>query len=270
MNMNNVKILSVAMGVTAVGLGMLSTPASAITISPVTTPPDPPSGWTDLGWVVEGKGGGNTWEIALEDANYNVKTDRDWTWENGDDVPWQLDWNETANEVTFKLGAGTPSERTLSFTSSPAGPSKWNGFSLWTRATTKANKVDPGTNVLLEVLEIRESGEAAYSTVTDVSSSATSPASGTNITKNFFTTGSDNIDSMRGIVNLSWTGVNPQQRNASSRVGFKIKGFDPLDPPEPPSQLVQSLPEPGSIFSLLALGTLGAFSGLKNKLGNKG
>ncbi|WP_342747360.1 choice-of-anchor W domain-containing protein [Hydrococcus rivularis] len=216
--------------------------------------------WTDLNWAVEGKVGSlSTWELALQNNKYQVQsgTERQWNWVNNEQVPWQLDWDSSNRQIKFTLGSDL--RKQVSFFNANSVMNEFNGFYLWTRATTTLNMVDPGTKISLEVTEVKGINDSIFTSVSGISSSATAPSTSnqTAITKNFFSS-NESIASLKGFVSMSWTSNNPQAKGANSRVGFKIKGYNrPV-----------AVSEPASILGLLAVGTIGASSTLKCKKAN--
>ena len=245
--------MSVVMGATVAGLTITSQPASAITLNFEKEGDTPPPGWLNLDWTVEGRvGGTRTWEFTIKKDNEVSKPGDpqfDVTWLNGVDLAWSLDWDENTTTASFTIGNNTIS------LSPENSPSTFDGFYLWTRALTTANKVDPGTNAFLEVTTVN--GES----VIPVSSTATAPdvVGQQEITKNFFSSDTP-ITSMGGIARISWLdgAVNPFTANAQSRVGWKIEGFSTGDIHTP-------VPEPTSILGLLGFAAISAGSTLKHK-----
>lgn len=237
-------------------LGVNSQSASAVTLTPkgdisVVASNSPvvnhiPTDWDDLGWMVEGRiGGTRTWEYTIKEYEaVSVAGDPQFhvNWENNVALDWSLDWNGT--RADFTIGSNTVSYDTGN------SPVDFDGFYLWTRATTKTNKVDPGTNVFFEVDTVNNQS------VIPVFSSATSPDvnNKTSWSKNYFS--SDTIIiSMSGTAKISWDSddVNPFAANAQSRLGLKIVGFKTPD-------TSQTTPEPTAIFSLIGIGALGIIS----------
>ena len=128
---------------------------------------------------------------------------------------------------------------------------EFNGFFLWTKSHTTDGRVDPGTEMLVQLNEVN--GDA----IAPVTSSATAPENGLEISKFFFASDMA-IESMSGFVKMSWPdgGNHPQQKRARDRVAFKIEGFYTGEPHT-------EVPEAASALVLLALGALGL--GLKQK-----
>jgi hypothetical protein len=251
------KFIATTMGTTLLGLTLISQPAKAININLVSTQdtPIPPASWgEDLGWIVEGRAGVKgkaDWEVKLSKYQYDSINQQEthvnplsgdtieWDWQNGVDVPWLLEWD--GNTIKYTFG----NKPTIDYTSN-AGLSL-DAFYLWTRATTASDKVGDGTEMLVEVTGVKEVGATNFTTVFGVESSAIAPATGTDITKNWFASDKP-IAALQGIARMSWDlgEPNPNVAKARSRVGFKIVGFDP--------EASVSVPEPGVIFGLLSVG----------------
>jgi hypothetical protein len=243
------------LGLTVAGLVLTSPNVSATTLKFIGDESDfgedSPPEWTDLNWTVEGKIGGNTWEIALEDGDYNVKNNQNFKWQDNQPVPWKLDWDQTKQKLTFELGSNSAFSYTADTTITD-----FTGFYLWTRATTQTNRVEADTKIDLKVTEINGMGVSASSSATAPLTSGTTTA----ITKNFFQSDTA-IQSMEGEVLIDWPSFNPQSKNASSRIGFKIQGYStPQFEFAPPS-----VPEPSALLGLLGIGTFGLSTGFKRK-----
>jgi hypothetical protein len=254
------KIITPAIGAILLSLTLISQPAKATNLSLVSTQdtPIPPAGWDDLGWIVEGRAGvkgKGDWEVKLSEYQYDPIAQKenhvnplagdtiDWDWQNGVDVPWLLEWD--GNKVKYTFG----NKPTIDYVSNTGLP--LDAFYLWTRATTTTspNLVGDGTEMLLKVTGVKEVGATSFTIVSGVESSAVAPITNnvTNITKNWFVSDKP-IAALQGIARMSWdlADPNPNQKNARSRVGFKIVGFD--------LEESTSVPEPGVIFGLLAVG----------------
>ncbi|MDJ0732883.1 MAG: hypothetical protein QNJ47_02160 [Nostocaceae cyanobacterium] len=240
----------VALGTTFAGLTFASQSALAINITQSISYNQEitqeqriaPDGWTDLGWKVEGRAGaagGADWEFGVRPSNDSQPVEQlEWDWINGQEVRWNLTWDKSNQKVSFQLDNKNPIDYTLSNIDS-----LFNGFYLWTRATTVQGKVDPGTNVYIEVNNVNgENVNPLFSTTT-----ATNQEGFTSLRETYFLSDRE-IDTLSGILKMSWEdgAVNPQKANARSRLGLKVKGFS-----------VASIPEPGSIFGLLVIGALG-------------
>lgn len=245
---------TVVFSASVAGLAGLSKPVSAASLSFVSQGDATPDGWTNLNWTLEGRAGvagAGDWEFGIKDgAATSPAAQFNWTWNNSQAVAWSLDWNGTT--ALFSIG-----NQSIALAQPNPSSDIFNGFYLWTRATTADGQVDPGTNISLQVNAVN--GES----VTPASSSATAPTSGTEITKNYFSSDTF-ISSLSGIASMSWLddAVNPQQERARSRVSLRIEGFDTGERPTqvPPTE---SVPEPASLVGLLLLGALGAASGVK-------
>lgn len=247
---NKLATTTLAVGASVLSFGMLSQPAAAINLTFVKAGDIPPPNWTNLNWTVEGRAGAKgfaDWEFATkEDDGLKTVEQLNWNWQNGQEVPWMLTWD--GNTVSFSLGG-----QTIAFNQENPPAKSFNGFYLWTRATTASGKVDPETKMFLEVNQVN--GIA----VNPVFSSAIAPPGqgNTNITKNYFASDTS-IKSLSGIANMSWLlgSPNPNQANARSLVGLKIEGFS--DPSA-------SVPEPGTVAGVLAMGMFGVTSVLRRK-----
>lgn len=241
-------VTTLAAGASVLGLVLLSQPAAAIDLTFVHEGDAVPEGWTNLNWTVEGRAGAQgfaDWEFATKEDDVHTTIEQlEWDWQNGQEVPWLLNWD--GNTVSFTLGG-----QTIAFYQENPPAESLNGFYLWTRATTKSGTVDPGTKIFLEVNEVN--GIA----VDPVSSLATAPVGegNTDITKNYFASDTS-ITSLSGIANMSWLegAVNPNLANARSRVGLKIEGFS-----------YASVPEPGTVTGIVAMGMFGVSSVLRRK-----
>jgi len=250
MNMIHNKLVAttLAAGASVLSFGMLSQPAAAIDLTFVSEGDTVPEGWTNLNWTVEGRAGAKgfaDWEFSTKEDDIHTTVEQlQWNWQNDQEVPWLLNWD--GNTVSFTLGG-----QTIAFYQDNPPAKSLNGFYLWTRATTKSGKVDPGTEILLNVNAVN--GIA----VAPVSSSAIAPLGegNTTITKNYFASDTS-ITSLSGIANMSWLegSPNPNLENARSRVGLKIEGFS-----------YASIPEPGAVAGLVAMGMFGVTSVLRRK-----
>lgn len=231
-----------AAGASVLGFGLLSESALAIDLKFVQQGDAVPTDWINLNWTMEGRAGAKgvaDWEFATkEDDVHKTVGQLNWDWQNDQQVPWTLKWD--GHTVSFILDG-----QTIAFYQENPPAESFNGFYLWTRATTESGKVDPGTKILLEVNSVNGID------VDPVWSSATAPdVDGyTNITKNYFASDTP-ITSVSGIANMSWLkgAVNPNVANARSRVGLKIEGFSFPSTP---------VPEPSTGVGIVAIGLLG-------------
>lgn len=218
---------------------LASLPAQAVTLTPVSDPTD----WTDLGWAVEGRAGAT----GFRDYEYAIGPDgaqagntgqiyRDWT--NGEDVPWSLTWN--GSTAAFTLGS-----QTISYAPVDAASNVFDGFYLLTRSLTRDASVAPGTSMALSVSSVNGAG------ITPVSSVSTAPAAGQDLDQFFFRSDTP-ISSLAGLARLSWElgAPNPNANDARGAVTFKLRGFDAIGDN-------QTVPEPGAIAALAALGLWG-------------
>lgn len=243
------KVTSISLGIACLGFSLFSTPASAVNFTKFSDADVPSlSGWTDLGWKLEGRAGVKgygDWEIGIgENIDPLTPTEQlTWDWDNGETVNWELNWDGSTVNFTFD------NRPELSYTSTVDNSLNFDSFYLWTRATTKTGKVAPHTEIYLEVTEFQELGAVDFTKVSNIFSFATAPESSdeTDITKNWFTSDRE-IAALKGIVRMSWdeNAVNPNQARARSLVGFKIVGYD--NNPEP-----TSVPEPGIVLGLLSV-----------------
>lgn len=246
---NKLVATTLAAGASVLGFGMLSQPAAAIDLTFVHEGDTVPEGWTNLNWTVEGRAGAKgfaDWEFSTKEDDIHTTVEQlQWNWQNDQEVPWLLNWD--GNTVSFTLGG-----QTIAFYQENPPAKSLDGFYLWTRATTKSGKVDPGTEILLNVNAVN--GIA----VDPVSSSAIAPPGegNTDITKNYFASDTS-ITSLSGIANMSWLegSPNPNLENARSRVGLKIEGFSTST----------SVPEPGTVAGIVAMGMFGVTSVLRRK-----
>lgn len=214
-------------------------PVQAVTLTPVSEP----TGWTDLGWAAEGRAGAT----GFRDYEYAIGPDgaqadntgqiyRDWA--NGEDVPWSLTWN--GSTAAFTIGA-----ETISYAPVGALSNVFDGFYLLTKSLTRDASVAPGTSMALSVAAVNGVG------VAPVSSVSTAPATGQDLDQFFFRSDTP-ISSLAGLARLTWDAgdPNPNANDARGAVTFKIRGFDA-------SGDNQTVPEPGAIAALAALGIWG-------------
>jgi len=246
---NKLVATTLVAGASVLGFGMLSQPAAAIDLTFVHEGDTVPEGWTNLNWTVEGRAGAKgkaDWEFSTKKDDIHKTVEQlQWNWQNGEEVPWLLNWD--GNTVSFTLGG-----QTIAFYQDNPPAKSLDGFYLWTRATTKSGTVDPGTKIFLEVNEVNGIE------VDPVSSLATALVGEGNktITKNYFASDTS-ITSLSGIANMSWLegSPNPNLENARSLVGLKIEGFSTST----------SVPEPGTVAGIVAMGMFGVSSVLRRK-----
>ena len=233
------------MGLSCAGAVALPSPSFAASITRIPEnyafrDPSVPEGWENLNWVTRGRASApGDWEfgVTTEENINGVEDQAHWNWSNGEKVAWNLLWDDAGNELTFTIGG-----RTLNL--DQAGPAKgpFNGFFLWTLSWTTSGRVDPGTEMFLQV-------ETVNGTAVDasVNSSATATETGGEISK-FFYASDETIQTMSGFARMSWLdgSPNPQAKRARDRVAFKIEGFYTGES--------QDVPEPASLLGLLAIG----------------
>jgi hypothetical protein len=226
---NKLITTSLAVGASVISFGVLPQPASAVNVNLVQEGDLTPNGWTNLNWTLEGRAGAKgqrDWEFGIGEDQFSRPTGEfHWDWQNQQEVPWTLDWN--GNRVSFTI-----QNQTISYSQQTPPAKSFDGFYLWTRATTANRKVDPGTKMFLQVNTVNGMG------INPVSSSATAPAltadNLTDITKNYFASDTP-INSLSGIATMSWSdgALNPNEEAAGSRVGLKIEGFSTSSTPVP-------------------------------------
>ncbi|MGA9380384.1 MAG: choice-of-anchor W domain-containing protein [Phormidium sp.] len=250
--------MSAALSVTGSGLG-LAIPASAIQLKLVQDAPyaPAPSGWTDLGWKVEGRAGapfGEDYEFAIgpngAQANNTGQIYRDWN--DGEIVDWSFNWDGQTAKFTLAgedifYSLGNPS------------PYIFNGFSLLTNVDTRTynapalgtRRVEEGTQIDL-IIKTLNGGD-----VTSIFSSSIGQAEEVqNLSKKFFSS-PESITSLTGTVKMSWLNIDPNAIKARSRVSFQIQGYD--------FEGQRSIPELTSTLSLLAFGLFGFGSLIKRR-----
>ncbi|MFB2878266.1 choice-of-anchor W domain-containing protein [Floridanema aerugineum] len=257
--------MSAALGVTAGSLG-LAIPAFAVGLTLVQDEPyaPAPSGWTNLGWKVEGRAGapfGEDYEFAIgpngAQANNTGQIYRDWN--NGEIVDWSFNWDGQTAKFTL---AG---EEILYSLLNPS-PNIFNGFYLLTNVDTRSynapvlgtQRVAEGTQIDLIVKTLNGQDATDTSGILDsvFSSSVGQATEAQSLSKKFFSS-PEAITSLTGTVKMSWLNINPNEIKARSRVSFQIQGYDF------PGQ--RSIPEPTSVLTLLAFGAFGVGSLIKHR-----
>jgi hypothetical protein len=257
--------MSAALGITTAGLGV-ATPAFAVQLRLVQDSPyaPAPSGWTNLGWKVEGRAGapfGEDYEFAIgpngAQANNTGQIYRDWIDE--EIVDWSFNWDgQIAN---FALGGSE-----ISYSLLNPSTNIFNGFSLLTNVDTRSynapalgtRRVEEGTQIDLIVKTLNGK------TVTDTtgifdsifSSSIGQATEAQSLSKKFFSSPTA-ITSLTGTVKMSWLNINPNEIKARSRVTFQIQGYD--------FEEQRRIPEPTSTLTLLAFGAFGVGSLIKRR-----
>ncbi|MEQ8959970.1 MAG: PEP-CTERM sorting domain-containing protein [Coleofasciculus sp. C2-GNP5-27] len=226
---NKLITTSLAVGASVISFGVLSQPASAVNVNFVQEGGNPPDGWTNLNWTLDGRAGAKgsgDWELGIGEDNFPIPKDQfHWDWQNQQEVPWTLDWD--GNTVSFTI-----QEQTISYYQATPPATSFNGFYLWTRSQTEIEKgkVAPGTEMFLQVDAINGID------IDPVSSSAVAPETqgNQNITKNYFSSDTQ-ISTLSGIARMSWLdgAPNPNQAQARSRVELKIEGFSTPSTPVP-------------------------------------
>ncbi|MEQ8384940.1 MAG: PEP-CTERM sorting domain-containing protein [Coleofasciculus sp. A1-SPW-01] len=221
---NKLITTSLAVGASVISFGVLSQPASAVNVTFVKEGGNPPDGWTNLNWTLEGRAGKEPgdWEFATKEDDGNPIEQLEWEWQNQEEVPWTLEWD--GNTVSFNI-----QDQTISYYQATPPATSFDGFYLWTRTTTSDGKVAPGTKMFLEVDAVNGID------IDPVSSSAIAPEpDGQNITKNYFSSDTQ-ISTLSGIATMSWSdgAPNPNLAAARSLVGLKIEGFSTSSTPVP-------------------------------------
>ncbi|HEY9298669.1 MAG TPA: choice-of-anchor W domain-containing protein [Phormidium sp.] len=257
--------MSAALGVTAGGLG-LAIPASAVQLQLVQDSPyaPAPSGWTDLGWKVEGRAGapfGEDYEFAIgpngAQANNTGQIYRDWN--DGEVVDWSFNWD--GQTAKFALAG-----QEILYSLLNPSPNIFNGFSLLTNVDTRSynapalgtRRVKEGTEIDLIVKTLNGENVTDTSETFDsiFSSSIGQAAAAQSLSKKFFSSPTA-ITSLTGTVKMSWLNINPNEIKARSRVTFQIQGYD--------VEGQRSIPEPTSTLTMLVFGAFGAASLLKRR-----
>jgi hypothetical protein len=249
MNFNRWTALPAVLGIACSGVAALPMDAIAASITRVPgnfafQDPSTPEGWENLNWVARGRASApGDWEfgVTTDDDINGVAQQADWDWMSGQEVFWNLLWDDAENKLTFTIGG-----ETLVLDQTGPADGVFNGFFLWTRATT-GNKVDAGTEMFLQVNNVN-----GMDVTSPVTSGATAPAPTGTVISKFFYASDEAITSMSGFARMTWPdgGVNPQQAAARDRVAFKIEGFYTGDTD------TEAVPEPASVLGLLTLGAV--------------
>ncbi|MGB3401136.1 MAG: putative Ig domain-containing protein [Microcoleaceae cyanobacterium] len=205
-----------------------SSSAAPVTLTPVTN-------FSEIGairanstklWSVEGRGGGiSTYEFAIgpSGAQADLHEQAEHVWQNGEDVPWSLEWQ--GDEVVFTVAG-----ESISY---PIGDSAvLNTLSLLTKVNTQnGDKVSPGTSMSFSVEEVN--GETLSA---PISLTSTGVEQGQDLDALFLTSDGE-IANISGIARLSWLedGVNPHSQDSHSHVTFKLSGYQQTQLSEPPT-----------------------------------
>jgi hypothetical protein len=253
MNFNRWTALPAVLGIACAGVAALPMDAIAASITRVPgnfafQDPSTPEGWENLNWVARGRASApGDWEFGVTtDDNINgVVQQANWNWVSGQEVPWDLLWDDAENKLTFTIGG-----RELILDQTGPADGVFNGFFLWTNSVTTNNRVSPGTEMFLQVNTVN-----GMAVDPSVNSGATSPgpsAPTAQVISKFFYASDEAITSMSGFARMTWPddGLNPQDERARDRVAFKIEGFYTGDTD------TEAVPEPASVLGLLALGAV--------------
>lgn len=260
MSKSSLLAISALLGVTAGSLG-IATPVLAVQLNLVQDAPyaPAPSGWTNLGWKVEGRAGapfGEDYEFAIgpngAQANNTGQIYRDWN--NDEILDWSFNWN--GQTAKFTLGG----EEILYSLLNPS-PNIFNGFSLLTNVDTRSydapalgtRRVAEGTEINLIVNTLNGPNITDSSNV--FSNSIGQAEEAQSLSKKFFASPIA-ITSLTGTVKMSWLDIDPNAIKARSRVTFQIQGYDFEE---------KRIPEPTSILSLLAFGAFGVTTLIKRQ-----
>ncbi|MDJ0732066.1 MAG: hypothetical protein QNJ33_18975 [Crocosphaera sp.] len=161
--------------------------------------------------------------------------DRQLTWPDGVNVPFELTCNTETNLVTLTLNDDPNS--TTSFTANNC--EGIGGLKIFAQAR-QGNKIDPGTTMRIRVNEVREIGGTIQS-VSGLSALAT--AAGTQFVEdNFYFLDSpddggfgftNGIDLIRGTLRMNWLegDQNPQAGNTGSRIQTQLIPLTRVDDP---------------------------------------
>jgi hypothetical protein len=246
---------------------------------------------TDIG-KVEGRAGASgtigDYEvgIGLNGAQANVADRLQLLWIDEAVYNWTLNWNTTTNVATFTVGSNSINYDFDLSASPTLSLDKFNSFGIQARADDPSSYITENTALFLTVDSMTMSPvnplapTASVTIEPDLSLSAISSLSSPNIISEFYTLNvlgsglnslNSEITSMSGTFSMDIPngGVNPQAKSARSRIGFEVLLFDPpVDNTEVPSTNSpinrEATPEPGTVFSLFALGALG-WSSMKKR-----
>lgn len=223
---------------------------------------------TDIG-VIEGRAGASglagDYEvgIGLNGAQADVDDRLQLDWVDETVYNWTLTWNPTENLATFDVGGNSINYDFDDSASPTLNLDKFNAFGIQARADNPSDFISEDTSMTITVDNIvfdPLNGNATVSENPNIVFQAVSNAANPSIVDNFYTinaaaigNAASEIVSMTGtfVMDIPNSGVNPQDESARSRIGFQVLMFDP-----PPNGA--SVPEPGSVLSLLGLGLLGA------------
>ena len=224
---------------------------------------------------VEAVAGGRGKELffGVNGSGVGTQSSADFTWNNRTQYDWTLTWDTVNNLAQFTVENFNTKLQYDFDNSSLADPTldKFNAFGLITKANgTGRSPVEDGTKISLDIDTVAFSNGDSISDLSTIGSNSVSSIanSTTQIFDKQFYVLSDagvEITEITGNFSLDWNNVNPQSVNANSFMGFEFKLFNnPTTSIDDSSS--KSTPEPGSIISLFALGTLGLIrSKQKNK-----
>lgn len=258
------QIIPTLLGIVAAGV--VTQPATALTLTLVQSgeSSDPaPIGFTqdlkifESEWRAGASDEVGDYEAAIgpNGANYPLAGTFQIDWGNAQEVVWDIDYTSFngVSELTITPTGGTP--QSVIYDSPLSG--LWKKFALF--ANVKPHGlVAEGTSIEIAITDINGCALGGC----DLSSTPTSATYSTNLSEAKYFSTDDPITSMKGKVIISWTSLDPQPSSGGARsaVAVKLKAFDPptIDPAE-------TIPEPGTLLSLLTVGGLGLLSGLKSK-----
>lgn len=224
---------------------------------------------TEIG-VVEGRAGtaGTTGDyevgIGLNGAQADLTDQLQLDWVDETVYNWTLDWNSIDNIATFTVGGNSINYDFDLSDSQNLELDKFNAFGIQARADNPSPFITEGTEITLNIngMTFNTNPEGINnSSVTDnpnLTVSTISDNNSPNIFEQFYTINASaselnsvnsEITSMSGtfMMDIPDGGVNPQDADARSRIGFQVLLFDPP---------AQSVPESTSILSLLGLSAL--------------
>ncbi len=270
----------------------------------------------DLGWEFDGRVGGGSnpstgvhdfrrdWETACtvsESQNPLTPPGPDhWFWRGNQNVPFELTWNRTTNNLSVIFGGDTnpntpdlpdetanfPGKHTLNcnFSEPAIAQDFLRGFEISAFSQTDQDdtscKTAAGSETFLRLTQIgtRQNNMLSFQNI-NVTSTAIAPS--TNF--GFTTRGSEviffsnslarPIEVVRGTARMNWpSNCNAYLSNGKSRLQFKIQGLGRLQNPPTLAAFAAaaapsspSVPEPSVVLGLLAVGTLGIGATLKSK-----
>jgi hypothetical protein len=217
---------------------------------------------------VEGIAGGGSKEIFFGingSSTSGVQSSVDLIWEDNKTYNWNLTWNPNTNQALFNISDSSGLLKSLNYTFSLTTLDRFNAFGLLTKANAPDSQLAAGTTMKLNI------GNVSFTDGTSVAlnDSVSSTSGGQIFDKQFYVLSNKalgkgtEITSMSGTFSMDWLTVNPQRKNANSRISFEVQMFNASPVIEPETEV--TVPEPNLIFGLLGLGALGVTATGKRK-----